>query len=152
LIWGSTNQPRYIKDDSGGRRFWGVKCANIDLDGLRRDRDQLFAEAVVMFRAGVPWHPDREFEQMYVRPQQASRQQTDEWLNIILRYFEVTQTPPFDLTKVRIADIWAYPLGQLGHPISRGDQGRISALLHHQLKAPSGHDRRGTWYNLKAVL
>ena len=45
----------YLKDPTGGRRFWPVSCGVIDLEPLVRDRNQLWAEAFVRFRAGAPW-------------------------------------------------------------------------------------------------
>ena len=42
----------YLKDPTGARRFWPVTCGVIDLEALVRDRDQLWAEAVVRFQGG----------------------------------------------------------------------------------------------------
>jgi hypothetical protein len=54
---GTTNSEEYLRNDASGyRRFWPVQCEVIDLDGLKRDRDQIWAEAVVLFKRGEQWH------------------------------------------------------------------------------------------------
>lgn len=52
---GTTNRDDWNRDETGARRFWGVACGRIDLDFIAQHRDQLFAEAVQLFKQGAPW-------------------------------------------------------------------------------------------------
>lgn len=52
---GTTNADDYLSDPSGLRRYWPIRCGTIDIEGLRNDRDQLYAEAVVAYKAGERW-------------------------------------------------------------------------------------------------
>jgi hypothetical protein len=53
IMIGSTNDEAYLKDDTGGRRWWPVRCAvagEIDTDKLAVEVDQLWAEALNLYR------------------------------------------------------------------------------------------------------
>lgn len=54
IFIGSTNDKQYLKDDTGGRRFWPMPCnpitGGIDIERLKGERDQLWAEAVHLYR------------------------------------------------------------------------------------------------------
>lgn len=52
---GTTNRTDWNRDETGARRFWAVACGNLDLEFLAAAREQLFAEAVALFKRGTPW-------------------------------------------------------------------------------------------------
>lgn len=45
----------YLKDATGGRRFWPVAAKFADTDALKEDARQLWAEAVHLYRKGYEW-------------------------------------------------------------------------------------------------
>jgi len=56
IFVGTTNDEGYLRDPTGNRRFWPVKlhARLLDLDGVARDRDQLWAEATLAEATGEP--------------------------------------------------------------------------------------------------
>jgi predicted P-loop ATPase len=121
---GTTNKDSYLRDETGGRRFWPVKAGKIDIEGLRRDRDQLFAEAVVLHRQGVRWWPDKDFERQHIRPEQEARYEVDAWEERIAEYLKVN-------TRVTIGMVASDGLGIETARLGRADQLRIAAALDH---------------------
>lgn len=53
VFFGTTNMDTYLKDDSGNRRFNPVEVGWLDFDALARDRAQLWAEALFIYRNGL---------------------------------------------------------------------------------------------------
>ena len=74
---------RYFRDTTGNRRYWPVSCTLLDAVGLAAVRDQLWAEAVRAYQSGEIWWVDRDTEHRLVKPEQAARQETDSWADLI---------------------------------------------------------------------
>ncbi len=72
---GSTNEWEWNKDPTGGRRFWPIEVGDIDLSGLAKVRDQLFAEAFVRYQQGERFYPTGEEQRVYFDPEQLKREQ-----------------------------------------------------------------------------
>lgn len=84
---GTTNQDEYLKDDTGNRRYWPVMCTKVDVEGLRADRDQLWAEAVACYKAGHVWWVERDEAELFAA-EQDQRYQADMWEEPIIEYLK----------------------------------------------------------------
>src|SRR5882672_6290323 len=53
VIYGTTNHAKFLRDQTGNRRFWPVRDVKFDLQKLKQDRDQLWAEAAAREAEGA---------------------------------------------------------------------------------------------------
>ena len=125
---GTTNETVYLRDKTGGRRFWPVKVGRIDIAALERDRDQLFAEAVRLYRQGVRWWPDAEFERKHIAPEQDARYEVDAWEQAISEWLEKHKTQ-CDAEPVTVLTVARTALYLETPKIGTADQRRIAAAL-----------------------
>jgi predicted P-loop ATPase len=119
---GTTNRHTYLRDETGGRRFWPIKTSVIDIEALVRDRNQLFAEAVIRYQEGTPWWPDKDFERQHIMPEQAARYEADAWEENIASYLE-TQA------KVTIGQVAREALHIETPRIGTAEQRRVAAAM-----------------------
>jgi predicted P-loop ATPase len=124
IFVGTTNRSVYLKDESGGRRFWPIKVGTIDVDALVHDRDMLFAEAVRRYRKQEIWWPDKDFERDHIMPQQSDRYEGDAWEQPIVGMLKTK-------TKVTIWQVARDALSIDTPCIGTADQNRIRAVLEH---------------------
>jgi predicted P-loop ATPase len=168
---GTTNKVHYFRDETGNRRFWPATTGGIKLDKLHDDRDQLFAEAVQLFRNKVHWWPDRKFELDHIAPEQESRYEPDVWEPLIRNYLDglieqaLKAQPTSYLPRTTILDIATEVLGfttadklaidEIKTPISRLEpktQGRIRAVLTHLHWVPKRTNQERWWEPSPKVL
>ena len=121
---GTTNKAVYLRDETGGRRFWPVRVGRIDPGALMRDRDQLFAEATALYRNGHRWWPDQEFERDHIAPEQCARYEADAWEQAIGEFL-IRQHADY----TTILEVARDGLGLLTPRIGTYDQRRIAAAL-----------------------
>ena len=139
VFGGSVNLLRYLKDETGGRRFWPVHCGRLDLESLRRDRDQLIAEAKVRFEDGDPWWLDTPKLVELAGEEQEERYQADPWEDIIAGWL-LTQA------EVTTADALAGPLNKDIGQWTRADEIRVGVIYNRLgwevVRRPYGGSRR----------
>jgi predicted P-loop ATPase len=124
IVIGTTNSDQYLKDETGARRFWPIRCGRISLDAAARDRDQLWAEAVALYRDGTPWWLTDAAEIAAAQMEQGTRYAEDAWA----ADFEAFVA---DKSTVATAEI----LTHLGKPIEHWtqlDQKRVVSCLRVQ--------------------
>lgn len=94
VFGGSVNHREYLKDDTGNRRYMPVLCDRVDAAELRDERDQLWAEAVALFKSGTTWWPSAA-ERPLFEAEQEMRHPGDAWEQVIsywLQHNPGTQT------------------------------------------------------------
>lgn len=84
IFIGTTNKDDWQRDETGGRRFWPVRVGEIMVKDIARDRDQLWAEAVALFKDGERWWLEGEVE-VQAQAEVAERRSVDPWCDDIAR-------------------------------------------------------------------
>jgi predicted P-loop ATPase len=118
---GTTNAESYLRDETGNRRFWPIKVGHVDLEGLAIDRDQLWAEAVALFKNGEQWHLPAGVFAVSER-EQVDRHMEDPWTGKIADFL-------FGKTEVAISDIAIDGLNFDVARVGRADANRIVGIL-----------------------
>jgi len=93
VFFGSTNNPQFLREANGNRRFWPVEINQIpaikdvftDLDEY--EINQIWAEAVTLYKAGETLYLDKELEEA-ARNVQKAHTEKDDRAGAIQRYLE----------------------------------------------------------------
>jgi len=123
-------------DVTGARRFWPFVCKTVNIDYLKANRDQLFAEAVVRVRRGELHYDVPMGDQI---EQAEARRHGDAWEELIDRY--VHELPKSDHGET----YWikrAEPLTELG----------VNDILQNALGIPTGRWDRAAQMRVAKAL
>jgi predicted P-loop ATPase len=152
IFVGTINPPAngYLSDPTGARRLWPVACHGaIDVDGLRQVRDQLWAEAVHLFKAGKLWWLETPKLEALATVEQEAR-----YIANILD--EPVRAYVGERTKIKINDVIKHVFG-VDDPrrcSSRDYQRVVDVLTHMEFtkRRPRGSDgKRENWYERRKV-
>jgi hypothetical protein len=123
---GTTNHDDWITDETGARRFWPVRCGEINREWLHVERDQYFAEAVSRFQDGEDWWQ----VPASVEAQRAARRDTDPWEELMRPYLEANK-------EVRISYIIGSILELKASQMEMLTQKRVAKILRQ-----NGYEKR----------
>jgi predicted P-loop ATPase len=146
---GTTNDDAYLKDETGARRFWPVRCGYIDIEALSADRDQLWAEVVHLYDSGEKWWLEDPELVEAAREEQAVRFDADPWQQEIAKWIE-------DREDVSISEILSELLCKPKAQWGQADKNRIARTLkalgwEKFQKRVRGSDARESRYRRKAL-
>jgi Virulence-associated protein E-like domain len=126
VFFATTNEDKYLKSQTGNRRFWPVKTGTIDIDGLRQDRDQLWAEASAAEAEGTPLVlPESLWDD--ARAAQEERREHDPWEDLLAGIVGVR-----DGEEERIAsmEVLTVNLGIAAKEVTKVHGERLKLVMH----------------------
>ncbi|APZ54096.1 VapE domain-containing protein [Salipiger abyssi] len=131
---GTTNEEQFLRDATGGRRFWPVRvCKVIDIEALTAERDQLFAEAFAAYSDDEPWWLDRDFEAEHAKPVQEAARESDSWAEDVAAWLDLPQYDQDEegtvRTEVTISEVLSGPLELTSAQQHQGHQKRAAAIM-----------------------
>ena len=135
---GTTNEDDYLRDMTGGRRFWPVPCGTINLPLLQAEREQLFAEAKTLFSKGCTWWemPDD------AKHEQEARREADVWETPITEFLLLREEVTL---KEILCDALQVPLGQASGRESRRATSILKKLRWHRTLVRRGEAVFRVW-------
>ena len=149
IMAGTVNpSTEYLTDDTGGVRFWPVTCTSIDIDALRADRPQLWAEARARYAAGEKWWIDVAEIAAAARLEQEDRYAVDSWEENIANWLAANPL----IMRVTVSDILK-SVFELTSPADhdRAKQSRVGIILQRRLGWSKQRTRirgeRTYWYD-----
>lgn len=173
-VWGTTsNDYEVFDDETGNRRYLSVTCrgvdGKIDVAGLLRDRDQLWAEAVAIYLAAEQcpncakskdtvwaqaprcdehsWWPDRSMA-LAVEEQNNMRDDTDVWSPVVFEWLDnpmkndVGIEQAAERVEVTTTNVLQYAIGKDIESCNHNDKIRVGKILRKAGWVP-GKPHRG---------
>lgn len=141
----------YLKDSTGNRRFWPVMCTKIDFEGLKRDRDQLWAEAVSRYFKGEKLYLDKKESCWLAMEETERRRLKDPWTDPVAEWLgrydhEIKGLRTVVTGKEILEECVGLSISRMG----QRELGRIAQIMVKELKWEKGkfhHKKQGKTVN-----
>jgi predicted P-loop ATPase len=142
VIVGTTNEPEFLSDPTGDRRYWVVPVSKIiPVEVLEQERDAIWAAAVSLYRSGCQWHLTDDESALQSEFAEQFRMQ-DAWHQIVVDYLD-----RFNLSMVNVNSILKEALHIDEERFGHKEKMRVSDILKSlgwspALKTLDGKKRR----------
>jgi putative DNA primase/helicase len=153
----TTNDHAALNDETGNRRFWPVRCNRVDVNGLKRDRDQLWAEAYGRFKNGECWWLETADLAEAARQEQEQRYEGDPWDDEILEWCDNPQSKnqtvrlESNADAVTVTDVLIHCIEKPLERITQTDKNRVARCLGHAgwTRAQLRRRRKRSWFYVR---
>lgn len=144
LFLGTGNDKEFLVDETGNRRWLPLDVTKVELEMIERDRDQLWAEAAVLYRKmGVLFKEAERLADGIHKQHMIS----DEWEHIIDVWLnEEEDGRKRGDTPFRLSEVAAGAVGIFSAHIDRKTELRIGKILRRL-----GYVKNDTWHNGRNV-
>lgn len=126
---GTTNEEHYLHDSTGNVRFWPVRMGAIDFVAVERDRDQLWAEAMVYYLDGAEWHISDMTLVGLAKAEAAEREEEDAWSSAVAQWIGSPLGRANALRSVSTSDVLEYAIELRPKDHDKSAQTRIGILM-----------------------
>jgi predicted P-loop ATPase len=110
IEWATTNSDTYLLSQTGNRRWWTLKTGQIDIEALRRDREQLLGEAAACEATGESIGLDKSLWDD-ARDAQEQRRVADPWEDLLVSMpNHIIHTSADGYERVASADVLTHAL------------------------------------------
>ena len=124
IFGADTNERGWLRDDTGGRRLWPIRCGTIDHERTLQDVTHLWGEAMSQYQDGEPWHLDTVGLTARAAAIQADRRDADPWAGIVETWLRSRMNDTISMDA-----IFDGPLDMKPAQIGRREQMRLASIL-----------------------
>lgn len=122
VMIGTTNEDEFLDDPTGNRRWLPVRTTGVDVEAIKRDRDQLWAEGMYLWQEeGIYW---QEAEAL-ARLEHEEFQSMDEWEPLVAQWLSDNPGLPF----LRSHDVLTAAIGLDARHVTRAHTNRVGKAL-----------------------